>query len=137
MGIENRHLNEQRLVLKVPGDAAAAAHVDWGFADFDGYIDNIWAEVGTAGVTGSMVVDVNLNGTTIFSAAGKITFGAAVSPSSYSALATPRVSKGDKISMDIDSVHTTEAINLTVYIVLRRKGHQTVTNLAPSALHRH
>jgi hypothetical protein len=47
------------------------------------------------------------------------------------------VSKGDKISLDIDSVHTTEAINLSVHITLRRKGFETATNLAPSALPRH
>ncbi len=141
MAIPKRGLAEQHIVLKVVGNLAAATLRDWDFVETGGLqIKNIWAEVATAGVTGSTVVDVNLNGSTIFAAAGKITFGAAAAPSSYSAVlpAAVNVRKGDKLSIDVDSVHSgTAPVGLTVHIQLAsvRSG-DVPTNRAPAALAR-
>ncbi len=99
---------------------------------------NIYALLGTAGITGSEIADVHKNGVTIFAAAPKLTFPTTVADATYSLLtaAARKVLKGDRLTLDIDSVHSgTAAIDLWVYIVIRRKTDNSVeTNLAPSAL---
>lgn len=77
----------------------------------------------TAGTTGTMVVDVNLNGTTIMTTnkldietGEKSTTTAATQPD----LTTTTFSAGDILTIDIDAVHTTEALGLTVCIAVRR-----------------
>lgn len=140
MGIKKRNLDEQHIVLQGQGAAAADNHLMAAYAEFDYYIKNVYAEVAVAGVTGSMIADVNKNGTTIFSASAKITFTSATSVNTYSALTSgmEKGNKGDKFSLDIDSIHSgTPAEHLTVHIVLTRKepqGGSTPTNVAPSAL---
>jgi hypothetical protein len=80
------------------------------------------AATDTAGTTGTMVVDVHLNGTTIMTTnkldietAEKSTTTAATQPD----LTTTDVSAGDILTFDIDAVHTTEAKGLTVYMAVR------------------
>lgn len=135
MGIQQRNRDEQIIAFRIPGNQAAGTYKNWDFAEFDGVIANIYAEVRTAGVTGSMVVDVNKNGTTVFSDGTKITFTSAASVNAYSAVAdaTRQVAKGDKISVDVDSVHTTPAVDLTVYVVLTRRNLGDLRNQSPVA----
>jgi hypothetical protein len=136
MGIKSKNMDEQDFVLIVPGAVAADANLDQNFAKFSGYIHNGYGEMLGAGVTGSTIADVNKNGTTIFSAAPKITFTAAAAASSYSALSSEAVTKGDKFSLDVDSIHTgTAPDGLAVHIRLgRRPKPGGATNVAPSAL---
>lgn len=139
VGIKKRNLDEQHLVLRVAGPASADANLDFGFAEFDYHVKNVYSEVVAAGVTGSTVADVHKNGTTIFSAGGKITYTTGTTPDSYSALTAGMETgnKGDKFSLDVDTAHTTPAEGLLVHIVLTRKeprGGNTPTNVAPSAL---
>ena len=82
----------------------------------------IYATNSTAGVTGTMVVDVHLNGTTImttnkldFDTTEKTTTTAATPPD----LTTTALAVGDIITIDIDSIHTTAAEGLTVYMAVR------------------
>lgn len=82
----------------------------------------IYATNSTAGTTGTMVVDVHLNGTTImttnkldFDSTEKTTTTAATPPD----LTTTALAVGDIITIDIDSIHTTAAKGLTVYIAVR------------------
>ena len=82
----------------------------------------IYATNSTAGVTGTMVVDVNINGTSImttnkldFDTGEKTTTTAATPPD----LTTTTLAVGDIITIDIDSIHTTAAKGLTVYIGIR------------------
>lgn len=76
----------------------------------------------TAGTTGTMVVDVHLNGTTIMTTnkldietTEKDTTTAATQPD----LTTTSVSAGDILTFDIDAVHTTAAKGLKVMIAIR------------------
>jgi hypothetical protein len=76
----------------------------------------------TAGVTGTMVVDVHLNGTTIMTTnkldietGEKTTLTAATQPD----LTTTAISAGDIITFDIDAIHTTAAKGLKVYLAIR------------------
>lgn len=76
----------------------------------------------TAGVTGSMVIDANINGTSIcttnkldFDSAQKTTTTAGTKPD----LTTTALAIGDIITFDVDSLHTTPAKGLTVYMAVR------------------
>jgi len=82
----------------------------------------IYATNSTAGTTGTMVVDVSIGGTSImttnkldFDSAEKTTTTAATKPD----LTTTALAVGDIITIDIDSVHTTAAKGLTVYMAVR------------------
>jgi hypothetical protein len=139
MGIKKRNLDEQHIVLQGKGGALAAdANIAVEFAEFDYHVKNVYAEVLAVGTTGSTVVDVNKNGTTIFSGAGKITFTTLVTAAIDTLAAGMNTgSKGDKFSLDIDSIHTTPPEHLVVHIVLTKReprGGSTPTNVAPSAL---
>lgn len=87
-----------------------------------GTITAIGGFVDTAGTTGTMVVDVNKNGTTLmtsnklsFDTTEKTTRTAATAP----ALTTTSVTAGDIFTVDIDSIHTTPAKGLSVRIEIR------------------
>lgn len=78
---------------------------------------NIGAYVDTAGTTGTMTIDVNKNGVSIF-AVNKITIESG-EKSSRNALTPPNIGttaivEGDIFTTDIDAVHTTAAKGLTI-----------------------
>lgn len=82
----------------------------------------IYATNSTAGTTGNMVVDVNINGTSIMTT-NKLSFDTTEKTTTTSAtppdLTTTTVAVGDIITIDVDSLHTTPASGLTVYIGIR------------------
>lgn len=89
---------------------------------FTGTITEIGAYVDTAGTTGTAIVDVNLNGTTLmttnklsFDSTEKSTRTAATAPT----LTTTAVTVGDLITVDIDTNHTTKSKGLTVRLGIR------------------
>ena len=76
----------------------------------------------TAGVTGTMVVDIHLNGTTIMTTnkrdietGEKTTEDAATQPD----LTTTSISESDILTFDVDAKHTTAAKGLKVQIAVR------------------
>lgn len=73
-------------------------------------------QAGTAGTTNSMAVDVNKNGTTMFTTKLSLASGVASSPTPFTADNGTSLALGDKITADIDSIHTTPAVN--VYVTL-------------------
>jgi len=82
----------------------------------------IYATNSTAGETGTMVVDVSINGTSIMTtnkldidSTEKTTTTGATKPD----LTTTALAVGDIITIDIDTIHTTAAKGLTVYIAVR------------------
>lgn len=85
-----------------------------------GTLSAIGAYVDTAGTTGTMTVDVNKNGTTLMSAT-KITIDTTEKSSRTAAtppvLTTTSLAVGDLITVDVDAIHTTPAVGLTIYLV--------------------
>lgn len=135
--IRKRALGEQHILLRSRSTQAAGLTFDTGFVENDGVIDNIYALLGTAGITGAEIADVHKNGTTVFAASPKITFAAATAVDAYSLLtaAGRKVLKGDRLTLDVDSIHSTAAVDLWVHIVIKQKTDNSVeTNVAPSAL---
>lgn len=82
----------------------------------------IYATNSTAGTTGTMVIDVNINGTSIMTT-NKLDIDSTEKTSTTGAtqpdLTTTALAVGDIITIDIDAVHTTEAKGLTVFIGIR------------------
>jgi len=82
----------------------------------------IYSTNSTAGVTGTLVVDVSLNGTTIMGT-NKIDTATAqknsYTSSTHPDLTDTTIAVGDILTIDIDSIHTTAAKGLTVYMAVR------------------
>lgn len=88
-----------------------------------GTIVDIEADVDTAGTTGTSIVDVNLNGSTIM-ATNKLKWDSTEkSTRTYSGtapgLTTTAVTAGDIFTADIDTNHTTKSKGLTVTLAIR------------------
>ena len=88
-----------------------------------GTIVDIWAYVDTAGTTGTAIVDVNLNGSTLMTT-HKIKWDSTEKYSKdYSGtlpvLTTTSISAGGILTVDIDTNHTTKSKGLTVVLAVR------------------
>lgn len=87
-----------------------------------GTITSIGAYVDTAGTTGTMTVDVNLNGTTIMTT-NKLTIDTGEKSTRTAAtaavLTTTVLIAGDIITVDSDILHTTAAKGLSVRLTIR------------------
>jgi hypothetical protein len=120
--IRLKNQNEIVVDLGVPATQSAAVNKQVFIAPFACQLKAIFAKLGSAGTTGSQIVDVNKNGTTIFSNATKLTFATGVQACTYGPqTANPtQFAKGDIISVDVDQIHTTPAVNLALLLVLER-----------------
>ena len=82
----------------------------------------LYAETTTAGTTGTMVIDVHLNGTTIMTT-NKLDIETAETGTQTAAtqpdLTTTAVTAGDTLTFDVDAIHTTAAKGLKVGIAIR------------------
>jgi hypothetical protein len=120
--IRLKNQNEILVDFGVPGTQSAAANKQVFVVPFACQLKAIYGKLGTAGTTGSQVNDINKNGTTIFSGATKLNFATGVQAATYGPqTANPtQFAKGDILSLDVDSIHTTPAVNLALVLVLER-----------------
>jgi hypothetical protein len=132
MGIRIRNLHNFVISLKYTKTLTATVEQDVSVVPFAGFISNIVAKLGNTG-SGSTnsVVDINLNGTTIFSTATKITLAATTGVATYSPLATKptALAAGDVISMDIDQISVAPR-NLVVQVTVTRTPIDDASNVA-------
>lgn len=133
MGIRVKNQHQYMINLSIPGTAVTAAtNKACAIIPFPAKISNVYATCssGGSGSTNS-IVDVNLNGTTIFSAATKITFAATTGVATYSALSNnpTNVTAGSIISLDTDAVSTSLS-NVNVVVTLTRTNIGAATNIA-------
>jgi hypothetical protein len=132
MGIRIKNQHHHILTLKASLTLSATTNKDFALVPFAGKISNIYATCSTVG-TGNTnsIIDINKNGTTIFSQAPKITISTQSTTVSYSTFTSQPtdVAAGDIISMDIDSVGSGMA-NLLVSVVITRTGVGAETNVA-------
>jgi hypothetical protein len=126
--IDVRKQSDFILHLDAPGTQTAATNKAFKILPFACELIGIVSRLGTAGTTGSQVVDLNKNGTTIFSKAAKITFATTVAtPTAFAsdetAITAPvQFAEGDNVSFDVDSIHTTPAVNFSLVLLFRRTG---------------
>ncbi len=87
---------------------------------FKGFVTGVGATVDTAGTTGTMTVDVNKNGTSILS--GKITIATGETDSrdypTQPVIVTQPFVVGDIFTFDLDTIQTTPAKGLTIFLNL-------------------
>jgi len=106
-------------------DVAVAASIDGDkrLPTVTGTIVDVGAYVSTAGVTGNMVIDIHLAGTTIMTT-NKITIATAQKSSedggaTQPALTTTAYTANAILTFDVDSIQTTPAKGLTVWLDIR------------------
>lgn len=128
MGIKVKNLHHYVITLRSAGTLTAATNKDVAKALSDGWITNVVGKLLTPG-SGSTasIIDVHLNGTTIFDAATKITFAATTGVASYSALASEpiAITYGSMFTLDVDQISVNPA-NVVVQITVSK----TPMNLA-------
>lgn len=73
---------------------------------------------GTAGTTNSTTVDINKNGTTMFATKPTLATTVAASPTPFTADNGTSLSLNDKVTIDVDAIQTTSAIDLYVKLYL-------------------
>ena len=75
-------------------------------------------QVGTAGTTNSTTIDINKNGTggTMFTSKPTLASTVATSPTPFTADTATSLALGDKVTIDIDAIQTTQAIDLYVQL---------------------
>ena len=82
---------------------------------FGGYFNNVFAYTDTAGTTGTMTVDVLLNGTTIFITDLVFASGATQS-NTVANFTTTTFASGGILTFSIDQIQSTAAKGLTFYL---------------------
>lgn len=120
-------------IVYAGGTATAAEHIDWQwqsnlqtatgsqrwYADGDYVINVVRASVGTPSSGASVIVDVNIDGTTIFTTQGN---RPTIAAGGYTATGTPDVtalSNGSYLTVDIDQIGSgTTGADLLVQIKL-------------------
>ncbi len=124
MGIRVKNLSNHILRLRSAGTLTAATDKDIATVPFDGFVSNVYAQC-TSGGTGSTasIVDIHYLGTTIFSAATKVTLASTTGVVSYSALTSQplAVTAGAYFTMDVDSIALAPA-NVEVMITITKTG---------------
>ena len=75
-------------------------------------------QAGTAGTTNSTTIDINKGGTTMFTTKPTLATTVATSPTPFTADTTSALALGDKVTVDIDAIQTTAAIDLYVQLYL-------------------
>lgn len=130
--IKPQNVAYQIINLCAPGTVAAAADKDAQIVAYSGWITNIFAFCisGGTGATNS-IADVNLNGTTIFASATKVTYASTTGVATYGTFTTDPtpVAAGDVISLDVDSISTSPK-GLCVQLVISRMNPAATTTLS-------
>lgn len=75
-------------------------------------------QVGTAGTTNNTTVDINKGGTTMFTTKPTLATTVASSPTPFTADNGTSLALGDKVTVDLDAIQTTPAVDLyvTLYV---------------------
>ena len=122
MGIRIKNLHNYNVALTYNQTLTVTTSKAIAKVHFDGFISNVIAKLATAG-TGvtSTILDVMLNGATIFAAATKITLAATTGTATYSALtSTPMgVTAGSILSLDVTQI-ATAPINAIVELTISK-----------------
>lgn len=108
------------------GDAATGTGLNYYdvFSNMDGFVlQSVSAKCVTAGVTGTMTLDVNLNGTSVFTLNNEldVASGATTDNGTAAINGTQTLSTGDVLSVDMDAVHSgTAAVGVRVLLTFRK-----------------
>jgi hypothetical protein len=90
------------------------------------YVFGADLQVGVAGTTNATTIDINKNGTTMFSTKPTLATTIASSPTPFTANTATTLALGDKITIDIDAVQTTRAQDLYVQLYVMPQRYFTL-----------
>ncbi len=123
MGIRLKHIDHMLVEGFQDGNATTGQKKIW-LAPFDGEVLFMVMHLGTAGVTGSQIGDVNINGTTVFTTAGNkptLTTGTLAEVAVAAIDGVRTFSKGDQIDFSVDAIHSgTAGIDTSFYMVVKQ-----------------
>lgn len=113
------------LWLTAPDGSVAVTTTGANFFDIPASMDgmdlvSVSAVCATAGTTGTMVIDVNKNGTTMMATNKIDVLTTATTDDGTATISTAAVATGDIISVDADSIQTTPAIGVRVLLGFRK-----------------
>ena len=120
--IKVRDKDDFEVFISVPGTQITGKKYVF-VMPFAGWLKAVYSKLGTAGITGVQVVDINKGGSSIFDS-GWIRFTTTVNPNTYDALLTDPTpfAKGDFVDVSVDGLHSgTAAVDLSVILVFSRK----------------
>lgn len=125
MGIKIKHLDHALFNANLIGDAVAQV-IGYMIAPWDGIVIDHMMAIGTAGVTGSQVGDLKINGTSIYTTTGNrptVTTGTSSQKNTAAIIDGVRTfSKGDLLSMNIATIHSgTAAVGTAMRAVLKKR----------------
>lgn len=83
--------------------------------------------VGTAGTTNSTTVDINKGGTTMFTTKPTLATTVAFATTPFTADTATALALGDKVTLDIDAVQTTAAVDLYVDLLVFESRYLTLS----------
>lgn len=84
-------------------------------------------QVGTAGTTNSTTIDINKGGTTMFTTKPTLATTVATSPTPFTADTATSLALGDKVTIDVDAIQTTSAIDLYAQLYLFPTRYNSLT----------
>lgn len=121
MSIKLKNTGEFLVALSAPGAASVGAKFSF-LVPFACQLKAVFGKVRTAGVTGTQNSDIQKNGVSIFSGAGKVDFASGATAAAYGPLsANPtQFVKGDIITLNITAINTTPAVDTSILLVLQR-----------------
>jgi len=123
MSIKPKHRAEELVDFTgLAGNATTGAKNTY-LVPYDCVLKALFARVRTAGVTGTMSIDVQKNGTTIFSTTSRIDFASGSTTPTYGTLsANPtKFTKGDIITTNVISIHSgSAAVDTAIQMVLQK-----------------
>lgn len=119
--IKARNIGEVLLEFDKAGAAANGSLRSY-LVPFACQLKALYSLVRTAGVTGTMEIDVQKNGTSIFSTAQKIEYATGVATPVYGPLTTDPVqlAKGDILTVVLSGTQSTPANDLSGLLTLQR-----------------
>lgn len=123
MGMRIKDQDETMVSGDAIGNASTGVKRLWR-APFAGEVLYLAMRVRTAGATGSMLGDCNINGTSVFTTAANrptLTTGTDVEVKRDAIDGTRTFAAGDLLDLSIDQVHTTPAVDTTLFAVVRQR----------------
>ena len=119
--IKVRDKDDFEVFISVPGTQTTGKKYVF-VMPFAGWLKAVYSKLGTAGITGSQIVDINDATSSIF-VGTLIAFGAGVDPGTAVLIADPTsFAKGAFIDVSVDTIHSgTAAVDLSMVLVFSRK----------------
>lgn len=119
----NRAGEEHIFFINIAGTLTVATGVAQWPLPFEGEIASVWPRVATAPTGASLDLDINVNGTSVYTTKPTIAAGSNDNGEQQTALGAGRFTRGQYVTLDVDQIGSTVAgADLVCAVKLRRNG---------------